>query len=1489
MIARREEGAVDRAPGRAPGPVARWAGAVVSSLLVGLGLVALCATSAGAATTHNFASRVTEAPPGTLLKEPGPAVVERSSGRVFMVDAGAGMVDVFSSTGAFQTQVGEGLEPSGVGVDEVSGDVYVSSGAAMLVFKPDGKGGYEFLSEWSGVSAPAGGFGELRGVAVDNSKGPSKGDVYVVDGSNNVVDVFKPRPAGLEEAQEGTFVSVLKGVKLEEPNGVAVDASSGNVFVADSSKGVVDVYGASGAFERKVAGVGSPEGSFRGAEGEEGNVRAVAAEEGDLYVAEGERHVVSEFNAAGEWVGWLTGTPSGGFAEPDGVAVASSGGVYVADTLAGQMDIFGPGVLVPDAQTNAASKTGKTSALLNGVVNGDGKAAKYHFEWGPTEAYGSSTASTAAGPGEEKVKTELTGLTAGVSYHFRLVTENENGANVGRDREFTTLPAVEGLSTGPVQNLKPTEATLTGLLTPSGTDAHYLFEWGPDTTYGEKTASVDAGSGKESVAATAKLMGLTPNTTYHYRLLATNSFGATTGEDKSFTTSGPPRITNEPTIGITHEAASINAKINPDELETTYHFEYGESTSYGTELPLGGAKLPSGETFAPVSATLAGLTIGTVYHYRLVAENSAGKTFEPDQTLETIPPAPIEATSAIEVTSSTATLEAQINPLGHDTTYYFQYGTQPCKPNPTACTSVPAPPGKDIGAGETPVPVSQPITELKPSTTYYYRAVATNTLGTTQGAEHTITTQPAEAPSALADNRAWELVTPPNKHGAPVEALTREGGLIVAAENGNSITYVANGSIVDEPQGQRSPEQQQNISTRTTKEWATQDIATPNSRAQGVSPGAAPEYQYFTPDLSLALVQPWSTTPLAEPPLAPEVTQATMYVRNDATGTYLPLVTEANAPPGTEFGQELHFLSATADLTHVVLRSEVALTSAPAGRGLYEWSAGELQFLSSLPDGTAASEAELGFDGHVLAHAISTDGSRVIWTSKDENTGAGHLYMRDTATGQTIQLDRAQGMVEPGIGSAEFQTASADGSRVFFTDKQRLTPDSTAEPGFPEKVDLYECEIEEEAGKLACHLKDLTVDHNAGEHASVQGMLFGTSEDGTSVYLVAQGALSGNENGNGEHAESDKNNLYELHYDGKQWTTTFIAQLSTADSPEWEGNRQADTAFLTARVSPSGRYLAYMSAASPTGYNNVDANPEAKGARDEEVYLYDSSEARLRCVSCNSTGARPHGVFDTVEAGEGLGLVVDRRKVWAEQGREHWLAGNIPGWTAQSLVSALFQSRYLSDNGRLFFNSPDGLVPQASNGKENVYEYEPSGLGSCESSSGGCVALISSGSSSRESAFLEATPNGNDAYFLTAAPLLPQDTDTAFDVYDARVCTQTSPCLTAPVQAPPGCNTANACHPSEPGQQAPLGAAGSATVTGQGNITQPQPKGQPLGTKTIHPKPLTRAQQLAKARKACNKLKNHKKRAKCQAQARKKWGGKAKAKRTSRRATRGTR
>ncbi len=1455
----------------------------------------LCVGTALASTGHKFLSNLSEAPPGTRLLEPGSVTVDRSTGQVFVGDAFAGYVDVFSASGAYETRLGGGaIEPVGIAVDESDGDVYVAESfkAAVLAYEPDGKGGYSLIGEWLGASTPGKEFGEVRGLAVDNSNGPSAGDLYVVEANGvgvegGVVDVFKPRPnpTNPEEGggEEGEFLGRLSGPKLQEPNAVAVSTGTGRVLVADSVKGVIYAYSPSGVYEEKLTGKTSPNGTFKG-KGEEDNVAGIAVDAGtgDIYVAEAERHAVSQYSSGGEWDGWMTNTLSGVLGEPRGVALTATGEVYVADAGFALVDRFGPGVVVPDVETGKVAKSDLTraTALLPGTVNGEGKPAEYRFEYGETEALGSETTTQSAGVGEQAVSIMIEGLQAGHTYYYRIVGEEEDVANYGLIREFETPPAVEALATGPVKNLVPESVTLTGLLKRGGLATHYYFQYGTSEAYGRQSpeppgevpSAKEEKEEKEERTLETSITSLSPNTLYHYRFVAENIYGPTYGEDKTFTTSGPPRITDEPTTGIGQEEATIHAKINPDQIATTYHFEYGETTAYGTEVP--GASIGFGAPVA-VSAVLLDLNVGTTYHFRVIAENEAGTTTGPDQIFTTVPPAPVDASYATGVSSREATLHTLINPLGHDTVYYFQYGPQSCQTDPAGCTNIPVPP-KYIGAGNEDVAGEVQLSGLAPDTTYHYRVLDSNSLGATEGPEHTFTTQ-EEGAFALPDGRAWEMVSPPDKRGAPVEALTREGGLIIAAEDGDTLTYVVDGALGEEAQGNRSPEWQQVLAGRTANGWSSQDIATPNSQAKGVTAGLAPEYQFFTSDLSTALVEPAELGGSAEPPLVSGVTQATIYLRDNATGTFLALVSEANTAPGTRFGGHVHFVSATPDLSHVVIQSSVALTGGGSAPGLYEWSAGQLRFVSLLPGRKAASEPELGFVGRVLTHTISDDGSRIIWTTPGGAVEAkrGHLYMRDTGRGETIQLDAAKGVVEPENSSAQFQAASRDGSRIFFTDKQRLTVDSTAEPGQGNgKPDLYECEIAEVADKLTCNLEDLTVDHNDGEHASVQGLLFGTSEDSSSIYLIAQGVLAANENGNDEKAEATKNNLYELHFDGVQWTTTFVAALSSEDGAEWEGAAGlGNRALLPVRVSPNGRYLAFMSAASLTGYDNHDASPEAKGARDEEVYLYDSAAGSLRCVSCNPSGARPDGVLDANESGEGLGLLVDRHQVWVG----HWLAGSVPGWTAQNIKSALFQSRYLSDEGRLYFDSPDHLVPAATNGKEDVYEYEPSGVGSCQSPSGGCVALISGGGSDRESAFIEATPTGSDAFFVTDGQLLPQDTDTAFDIYDARECTQVSPCLTPPEPPSPGCSDTETCRPALPAQQTPAGPAGTAVFSGSGNVVSQRPsaKQESQASKRAS-KPLTRAQKLAAALRSCRKRHVHatRKRRACERNARKLFGNK---------------
>jgi hypothetical protein len=475
----------------------------------------------------------------------------------------------------------------------------------------------------------------------------------------------------------------------------------------------------------------------------------------------------------------------------------------------------------------------------------------------------------------------------------------------------------------------------------------------------------------------------------------------------------------------------------------------------------------------------------------------------------------------------------------------------------------------------------------------------------------------------------------------------------------------------------------------------------------------------------------------------------------------------------------------------------------------------------------------------------------------------------------SLQLDAAQAPTGEGAqekaereersGGGNFQIASPEGSRVLFTDTNRLTEDAGAKTNEP---DLYECEIEIEEGKLTCTLSDLTPPHG-GKSANVlgssleKGAILGASTDATSIYFVAKGVLSESPNVRGERAAAGQPNLYMR----RGAATRFITTLSGEDVHDWSEVLRGQPT----RVSPNGNFLELMSQASLTGYDNRD---RATGKPTAEVYLYDAETGRLSCASCEPSGARPVGVeYHKLEPGSG-GLVGGGRDTWTSAGL---VAANVPGWTAIGEAFELksrYQPRYLTDQGRLFFNTADALVPQDSNATQDVYEYEPPGVGDCSEASptysarsGGCVSLISSGSSAQESAFMDASQSGDDVFFLTSARLSPIDVDASRDIYDAHVCEASSPCISYASSEVPPCSTEASCKASPTPQPQIFGAPASATFQGPPNPPPPAPpKAKVKSAAQI------RAERLAKALKACRAKHNKHKRKACERQARKKYG-----------------
>jgi hypothetical protein len=904
-------------------------------------------------------------------------------------------------------------------------------------------------------------------------------------------------------------------------------------------------------------------------------------------------------------------------------------------------------------------------------------------------------------------------------------------------------------------------------------------------------------------------------------------------------TSPPPGPLIEPgsenaTAGL-HGTATLEALVDPEGAETTYHFEYVDQARFEASGYAGASSTvpaSAGSSFEDqaLAAGLVKLAPG-VYHYRVVASNSQGTATGPDQTFTT---ALVEGPFATGVYGTSAMLSAGIDPLGTSTEYRLEYGTSASYGHVLT---------GNVGEGSSYVTVSHHLQELEPGTEYHYRLVISDEFGTFESADHLFTTQTLSNGLILPDGRAWELVSPADKKGAVIEPFGSGHG-IQAASTSEGITYTAEGPGVGEDVvgGGYS----QVMSVRGPEGWRSQDLKLPQFvPAEGSPAGLLLEqqtgYSLFSQDLSQAAI-------FSDDALAPGVSEGTMYLRDDVTGTFTPLVDSANVPPGTKFGEaktlteQMHVLAATPDLTHVVFESPLALTPESSksigGEGekdwnLYEWSKGRLQLLNILPDGKAltdlngehvllAGEAPGEKNQIVLGatlRVISSDGRRVAWMwGEPWEPGFRGLYVRDTVEDKTVRVGGLH---------AVLQSMSSDGSRIFYL----------------EGGELYEYNWETGAES------DLTVDHGSGERsAGVQESLLGVSEDGSYIYFMARGVLSTAPNARGEVATPgqciNRNrqvtpppgatcNLYVLHRNAGQWEAPrFIATLSREDEPSWYSPGAYGTEELTkvsSRVSPNGRYLSFMSDRSLTGYDNTDAY---SGAADEEVYLYDAVADGLVCASCNPTGARPVGVFDEAsETTEHAPLLVDRPATWTRQGGgtgDHWLAGSIPGWYEGVEPH---QPRYLSDSGRLFFDSPDALVSQDTNGLEDVYEYEPPGVGDCTSASAtfsvrsvGCVNLISSGTSSGESAFYDASENGDDVFFITSARLSSADYDTAYDVYDARVCSTLAPCAALPT-SPPACDSGDSCKVAPSPQPEIFGPAPSATFSGVGNVIEEAKRG----------------------------------------------------------------
>ncbi|HEV7493176.1 hypothetical protein [Baekduia sp.] len=1334
--------------------------------LATIALLVFGAASASALQTHVFSSSFGNSGSGAgQVSSPSGVAINVTTHDVYVADTANLRVDQFSSAGSFirawgwgvadglpsleictlscqagipGTGAGQFTTPTFIAVDNSAGasagDVYVGDTATNQVQKFTASG--SLITAWGsggkldGTTATDGPFGALAGIAVDTT-----GNLNVFDTSTRL----------FRFAQDGLFITDLTTARGTSANGLAVDAAN-NFFKVNGDLSVEE-FQADGTDTGQVTASNATTGI------------ATDSATGDLYVDTGA--AIEHYSFPACVPAFFSGcTPadtfaSGHLAAGAGLAVdPTTGTIFVADAGNQQISVFGP-VIFPDATTAAADAVAKHTATLNGHVDpaGGGAVSACAFEItddATFQAQGYAGASTVACDqptpiaAAADVTAAATGLVAATTYHFRLLATDAQGTAQGQDQTLTTSPAVD-LTIGAADPISSISATLNGHVDSTGS--------------GDITAC-------------------------HFDYT----------DDATFQTSGFTGAQTQPCTPATPISASSD-----------------------------------------VSAAITGLLPDTTYHARLVATDTDGTTITTDQAFTTLALPSITVTAATELTTTEANLTAKINPRGADTTYRFQYGT-----DTSYGTSVPNP-AAGIGDGTTDVSVSEHLTGLSPNTTYHYRLVATSANGTTTGPDHTFIYDTTG--QGLPDGRGYEMVTPTQKNGTLVGAalfsLPPE-----LSDDGSSLSLVATQCFAG---AGSCPVFRGNIGTpfsfeRTAGGWQPTSLApsaTQFDSSTGVqlsseagaglfraptSPGGEDDFYARRPDGSFVNIGP-STPPAAgtTPPdlIQPGVSAATADLSHLAWATDHPIwpfdATDASSSSAYQY----------AGIGNV----QPLLLGVSGGPGSTDLISTCGTFLGSSPNST--------YPG-----TMSVDGRTVYFTAQSQpNTGgqstpcpggsganasipvpADTLYARvdgSLPTAHSVSISERSPLdcttsactsSTPAI--AYFLGASAEGSRAFFTSTQQLTDDASQDPVAadqagstacarritgPNGCNLYLYDFSRPAGH---QLVDVSAGDSSGSGPQVQGML-GFSSDGSHAYFVAKGVLTAAGNAQGQRARLGAENLYV--YDADSGQTAFIAALSdnALDVQQW-----VNSGLQSANVTPSGRFLVF------TSHDQLTPDDSSTPAA-AQVFRYDASTGELIRISIGDKGYNDNGNSSTTDCGQGNICSEDASIVRPHVGR----AG-----------PARIDPTMSDDGSYVLFQSPLALTPGALDRARiadeagspvyalNVYAYHAgrvslisdgrdtaSGhLSPCFTASGGISAVC----------LIGASTSGHDVFFSTADQLVPTDTDTQVDYYDARVGGG------FPYTPPPESCSGDSCHGAAESQPT-TPAAASVTFSGPGNATPP--------------------------------------------------------------------
>ena len=1162
---------------------------------------------------------------------------------------------------------------------------------------------------------------------------------------------------------------------------LTVDQANGNLFLIDNQFGRIDVFSADGRFE----------GAF------------------GFGVSDGASHL--EFCTTTCQQG-NSGSSAGEVDSPRALAVdPTTGDLYVADTGNQRVDRF--------------------SLNLNGSGEVTGVSFVSAFGWGVengAEEFQTCTTTTGCQAGlvgqhkgefgnlfqDDSISVSPTGAVYVVDGDY----DGETGAMSARVESFTPSGIPSGSSYSPEvfdPEVLSTSGTQSGLVRKITTTVDGDFLVSMQYPAGAATCSDGAPSIAENLVLVLGLSGnlletdgtcadigginegtpwslaYDPSTETIYAAGAfVERFGFNTGPFSVFAigANNPPTGTVSATTPNAHGAV-VTGTINPEgpppggfpnPPEATYQLEYKESTepnwsTWGSPKTVG-----PGTHGIPVTVKLAALEANTPYEVRFTVTKSYGdgSGVSAPQSFRTlsIPPS-IEGDSASEVTATTALLNATINPHGTATSFHFEYGTTTNYGHVT--------PETNLGESLQGQAVKAEIDGLQ-STVYHFRVIARSAVGTTTSEDQTFNYYPPSCPNSklreltgasdLPDCRAYELVTPANSEGA----IIFPNNIVPNSPTATSPSRFgfADGLVGMPGTGQPIVgfETDLYVSTRTDVGWVTKYVGVRGDETnEGHTPVGNAEMSKFLSFNQNPETAGYSTAPYLYNYEDELLGQWPSDVHSIAGGDG----SQGTMQPSSDF-THLAFTSTNVDFTEGQGPGNEGLTEAPGSAYDFDSTNNTTTLISKTAAGVGIGSSNETVTFPVFQSGgnsestprtanspVSSDGSHILMS-----TSSGALYMR-VADAVTEEVSDGRDVNYVGM--------TPDGSKVFFTSNEQLTPEDT-----DASTDLYMWS--ESTGAL----KDISIGNNGGGNSDSCGAewISGCDVAPVDTSLVEFDSAIAAETGeiyffspeqlDGTKGVEGLENLYVYRGGADRFVATFDPGSDCI--PFGIVPHCSVGPIDRIDVAPSGEYVAFLTSSPLTSYDNTAENGVCDtfslgevhdGPLCEEMYRYAPASETLKCVSCNPTGAPAIGD-----------------------------------------VSASYDGLFMTNDGRVFFLTPDSLVPQDTNEAEDVYEYVD-GRPQLITSGTGTKDVINTGNQERRAGLMGVSANGIDVYFATYEGLVPQDKNGAFErIYDAR----TNGGFALPTESEP-CASAEECHGASSEAAAPFVSATSSGFGNGGNAT----------------------------------------------------------------------